>query len=90
MAGMADNDLGSPVPSTARATTALLREARSLSRRADKLSATAAAMADLTTQQLATEAATHVQHRVQHLVHHLTVRARQLQRHEKPAIRRSL
>ncbi len=75
-----------PLPSTARATTALLREARSLSRRADKLIGTAAAMADLTTQQLAAEAST----RVQHLVHHLTVLERQLQRHEKPAVRRGL
>ncbi len=83
---MADHDLGSPVPSTARAITALLREARSLSRRADKLSATAAGMADLTTQQLAVEAST----RAQHLVHHLTVLERQLQQHEKQALRRGL
>ncbi len=83
---MADNDVRSPVPSTARATTALLREARSLSRRADKLSATAAGMADLTTQQLAAEAGA----RVQHLVHHLTILERQLQRHEKSALRRGL
>ncbi len=83
---MADKHLGSPVPSTARAITALLREARSLSRRADKLSATAAAVADLTTQQLAAEASTGGQH----LVHHLTVLERQLQRHEKQAVRRGL
>ncbi len=83
---MADNDLGSPVPSTAIATTALLREARSLSRRADRLSATAAAMTDLTTQHLAAEAST----RVQHLVHHLTILERQRQRREKEAFRRGL
>jgi len=83
---MADNDLRSPVPTTARATTALLREARSLSRRADKLSATAAAMADLTTQQLTADAST----RAQHLVHHLTILERQLQQHEKQAVRRGL
>ncbi len=81
---LADKHLGSPVPATARAITALLREARSLSRRADKLSATAAAVADLTTQQLAAEASTGVQH----LVHHLTVLERQLQRHEKQPVRR--
>ncbi len=83
---MADKHPGSPVPATARAITALLREARSLSRRADKLSATAAAMADLTTQQLAAEAST----AGQHLVHHLTVLERQLQRHEKQPVRRGL
>ncbi len=83
---MADNDVRSPVPSTARAITALLREARSLSRRADKLSATAAAVADLTTQQLAADAST----QVRHVVHHLTVLERQLQRHEKQAARGGL
>ena len=83
---MADNNVRSPVPSTARAITALLREARSLSRRADKLSATAAAVADLTTQRLAGDAST----QVQHLVHHLTVLERQLQRHEKQAARGGL
>lgn len=81
---MADNNMHSPVPPSAKAITALLREARSLSRRADKLSATAAAMPDLTTQQLAAEACT----RVEHLVHHLTVLERHLQRREKEAVRR--
>lgn len=81
---VADNDVRRPVPSSARAITALLREARSLSRRADKLSGAAAATDDLTTQQLAAEAGTSVQH----LVHHLTVLERQLQRHEKQAARR--
>ncbi len=57
-----------------------------MSRRADKLNATAAAMADLTTQQLAAEASTGVQH----LVHHLTVLERQLTRHEKLPVRRGL
>jgi hypothetical protein len=83
---MADKHVGSPVPAPARAVTALLREARSLSGRADKLSATAAAVADLTTQQLAAEASTGVQH----LVHHLTVLERQWQRHAKQPVRPGL
>jgi hypothetical protein len=73
-----------PVPASAKAITALLREARSLSRRADKLSPTAATMTDPPTQQLAAEACT----RVQHLVHHLTVLERQQQRQEKETVRR--
>ena len=80
---MADSDMDSPDPPSAKAITALLREARSLSRRADKLGGTAVAVDDLTTQQLAAEACT----RVEQLVHHLTVLERQLQRHEKAAIR---
>ncbi len=80
---MADNDMNSPVPPSARAITALLREARSLSRRADRLSA-GAAMTDPTTQQLADEASV----RVQQLVHHPIVLERQLQRREKEAVRR--
>ena len=47
----------------------MLREARSLSRRADKLSGTAAAVDDPTTQQLAAEACTSMEQ----LVHHLMV-----------------
>jgi len=81
---MADSDMDSPDPPSAKAITALLREARSLSRRADKLGSTAAAVGDLTTQQLATEACTGVEQ----LVHHLTVLERQLQRREKEAVRR--
>jgi hypothetical protein len=45
-------------PSAAQAITALFREARSLSRRADKLGSTAAAVDDPTTQQLAAQACT--------------------------------
>ena len=60
---------------------ALLREARSLSRRADKLSGTAAAVDDLTTQQLAAEACTSMEQ----LVHHLMLLERQVQRGEKAA-----
>ncbi len=80
---MADNDMNSPDPPSTKAITALLREARSLSRRADKLGGTAATVDDTTTQQLAAAACTSMEQ----LVHHLTVLERQLQRHEKAAIR---
>lgn len=81
---MADSDMDSPDPPSARAITALLREARSLSRRADKLGGTAAAVDDPTTQQLATAACTSMEQ----LVHHLMVLERQAQRGEKSAARR--
>ncbi|MDT2010217.1 hypothetical protein FXW78_54090 [Rhodococcus opacus] len=81
---MADNDITSPDPPSAKAITALLRDARSLSQRAAKLGGTAAAVDDPTTQQLAAEACTSVEQ----LVHHLTVLERQLQRREKEAVRR--
>ncbi len=69
---------------SAKAITALLREARSLSRRATKLDRTAAAGHDPTTQQLtATTRAT-----VDQLVDHLTVLERQQRRREKQAVRR--
>ena len=80
--GMTANDMDSPDP-PAKAITALLREAGSLSRRADKLGGTAAAVDDPTTQQLVAEACTSVEQ----LVHHLTVLERQLQRREKAAVR---
>jgi hypothetical protein len=73
-----------PDPPSAKAITALLREARSLSRRADKLRGTPAAVDDPTTQQLAAEACTSMEQ----LVYHLTVLERQLQRGEKAAVRR--
>jgi hypothetical protein len=82
--GMADSDMDSPDPPSAKAITALLREARSLSRRADKLGGTAAAVDDPTTQQLAAAARTSMEQ----LVHHLTVLGRLLQRRDKAAIRR--
>jgi DNA-binding ferritin-like protein len=82
---MTDDDADRPVPLSAKAITALLREARSLSRRADKLSDTAAAMRDSTTQQLAAEACTSVEQ----LVHHLMLLERQVQRGEKAASRRA-
>jgi hypothetical protein len=80
---MADNDMDSPDrdPPSAKAIAALLREARSLSRRADKLGDTAAAVDDPTTQQLAAEACTNMEQ----LVHHLMVLERQLQRRERTA-----
>ena len=80
---MTANDMDSPDP-PAKAITALLREAGSLSRRADKLGGTAAAVDDRTTQQLAAAACTSEEQ----LVHHLTVLERQLQRREKEAVRR--
>jgi hypothetical protein len=50
---MIDDDMDSPDPPSAKVITALLREARSLSRRAEKLGGTAAAVDDPTTQRLA-------------------------------------
>ena len=74
-----------PEPPSAKAVTTLLREARSLSRRADKLGGAAAAVDDPTTQQLATVACTSMEQ----LVHHLMVLERQVQRGEKAAGRRT-
>ena len=82
---MTDDDLGRPDPPSAKAVTALLREARSLSRRAGKLGGAAAAVDDPTTQQLATAACTSMEQ----LVHHLMVLERQMQRGEKAAGRRA-
>ena len=84
LCGMTD-DADRPEPPSAKAITALLREARSLSRRADKLSGTAAAVDDLTTQQLAAEACTSVEQ----LVHHLMLLEGQVQRGERAAGRRA-
>ena len=85
LCGMTD-DADRPEPPSAKAITALLREARSLSRRADKLSDTAAAVGDSTTQQLAAEACTSVEQLVHH---HLMLLERQVQRGEKAASRRA-
>jgi hypothetical protein len=82
---VADNDMDSPDPPSAKAITALLREARSLSRRADKLGGTAAAVDDPTTQQLAAEAC----NSLEQLVHHLMVLECQQQRREKATVRRN-
>ena len=81
---MGDDEVDQPDPPSAKAVTALLREARSLSRRADKLSGTAAAVDDPTTQQLAAEACTSIEQ----LVHHLMLLERQAQHGEKSASRR--
>jgi DNA-binding ferritin-like protein len=78
------DDVDRPEPPSAKAVTAMLREARSLSRRADKLNSTAAAVDDPTTQQLAAEACTSMEQ----LVHHLMLLERQAQRGEKTATRR--
>jgi DNA-binding ferritin-like protein len=74
--GMTDDDVDRPEPPSAKAVTALLREARSLSRRADKLGGTAATVDDPTTQQLAAAACTSTEQ----LVHHLMLLERQAQR----------
>ena len=81
---MTDDDADRPEPPSAKAITALLREARSLSRRADKLNGTAAAVDDPTTQQLAAQACTSMEQ----MVHYLMVLERQAQRGEKSAARR--
>ena len=81
---MGDDEVDRPEPPSAKAITALLREARSLSRRADKLGGSAAAVDDPTTQQLAAQACTSMEQ----LVHHLMLLERQMQRAEKSAVRR--
>ena len=81
---MTDDEVDRPEPMSAKAVTALLREARSLSRRADKLGGAAAAVDDPTTRQLTAAACTSMEQ----LVHHLMVLERQVQRGEKTAIRR--
>ncbi len=81
---MTDDDVDRAEPVSAKAVTALLREARSLSRRVDKLGGAAAAMDDPETHQLAAEACTSVEQ----LVHHLMLLERQLLRGEKSAGRR--
>ena len=84
ISGMGDDDVDRPEPPSAKAVTAMLREARSLSRRADKLSGTAAAVDDPTTRQLAAEACTSMEQ----LVHHLMLLARHAQRGEQSVTRR--
>ena len=75
---MTDDGVDRPEPPSAKAVTALLREARSLSRRADKLGDATAAVDDPTTQQLATAARTSTEQ----MVHHLTVLERHAARRE--------
>jgi hypothetical protein len=79
---MADSD--SPGPPSLKAVIALLREARSLSRHADKPGrSVAAAVDDPTTQQFAAGACSSVEQ----LVSHLTVLERQVRQREKAAAR---
>ncbi len=80
---MTDDDMDRPEPASAKAITTLLREARSLSRRADKLRSTATAGHDPTTQQLASQACT----TMDQLVHHLMTLERHAQQSEKSAPR---
>jgi hypothetical protein len=83
ISAMADSD--SPDLPSLRAVTALLREARSLSRRADKLGrSVAAAVDDPTTQQFAAGACSSVEQ----LVRHLTVLEHQLRQRERAAVRK--
>jgi hypothetical protein len=81
MGAVTDSDV--PDPPSAKVVAALLRDARSLSRRADKLD-DAAAVADSTTRQLATEARTSIDG----LVRHLMILERQQQHRENAATRR--
>lgn len=78
---MPDDDTKPSEPASAKAITAVLREARSLSRRAEKLSRTVTAGLDLTTQQLAAQACTDMEQ----LVYHLMTLERQAQQSEKSA-----
>lgn len=81
ISSMGDENVDLPGPLFAKAVTAMLREARSLSRRADKLTIAAAAGEDRRTEQLAAEACTSMEQ----LVHHLMLLERQAQRGEKSA-----
>ena len=73
--GMTDDDADQPEPFSAKAITALLREARSVSRRAEKLAGTAATVDDHIIGQLAAEACTSMEQ----LVHHPMLLERQVQ-----------
>jgi hypothetical protein len=84
ISSVGDDDVDRPEPPSAKAVTAMLREARSLSRRADKLNGTAAAVDDTTTQQLTAQACTSMEQ----LVHHLMLLERQAQRGEQSSGRR--
>jgi hypothetical protein len=77
-----DGDRAEPV--SAKAVTALLREARSRSRRTEALGGGVAAMVDPKTHQLAAEACTGVEQ----LMHHLMLVERRVLRGERSAGRR--
>lgn len=72
--GVTNDDEDQPEPPSAKVVTALLREARPLSRRADKLRSTAAVVNDPTTQHLVVACT-----RMEQLVHHLRMLERQMQ-----------
>jgi hypothetical protein len=80
---MTDDDPGTAEPASAKKITALLREARSLSRRADKLRSTAHAVDDPGTQQLTAQACT----TLDQLVDHLMTLQRHAQQRQKAAVR---
>jgi len=82
---MTDDDTGRAGPGLPQPKRSpLLREARSLSRRADKLSGTARTVDDPTTQQLTAQVCT----TTDQLVHHLMTLERHAQQGEKSAARR--
>lgn len=81
---MTDDDVDRAELLPVKVVTALLREARSLSRRADKLGGAAAVVDDPDTHRLAGDASTSMEQ----LVHHLMLLERQAQRGEKSAGRR--
>lgn len=84
LCGMTNDDTGQSDPASAKEITALLRESRSLSRRADKFNGAARAVEDPTTQQLAAQACT----TMDQLVHHLMTLERHALQGEKSAARR--
>ena len=81
---MTEDDMDQTDPPSPKVVAALLREARSVSRRADKLGADVAVVQEPTIQQLAAQASGSIEQ----LVHHLMVLERQLQRGENSASRR--
>ena len=80
---MTNTDTGQAEPPSTKTTTTLLREARSLSRRADKLNSTAQTVNDPTTQQLTSQACT----TLDQLVHHLMTLHQHAQQRHKAAVR---
>jgi DNA-binding ferritin-like protein len=82
--GVTTDDTGEVGPASPKTITTVLREARSLSRRATKLTGTAQAVDDPTTQQLVAQACT----TLDQLVHHLMTLERHAHQHQKAAARR--
>jgi hypothetical protein len=78
---MTDDRMDQVDPPSAKVVAALLREARSVSRRADKLAADVAAVQDPTIQQLAAQA----NDSVEQLVHQLMLLDQQAQRTRRGA-----